>query len=119
MSHRIRLSLIAALTSVMLPAVALADSAGSAGNVEALTVYESSSDNHAMFNGAVTIKERTGQKRDYKWGGSLCPGRDLSANSINLLFQALREKKQVEVTPTYKAGNGGERCLTGFKLENR
>jgi hypothetical protein len=119
MSHRIRLSLIAALTAVTLPAVASADSNGTAGNVEAVTVYETSSDNHAMFNGSVTIKDRTGQKRDYKWGGSLCPGRELSANSINLLFQALREKKQVEVTPTYKPGNGGERCLTGFKMENR
>ncbi|MFZ6183422.1 hypothetical protein [Nannocystis pusilla] len=119
MSQRPRLSLLAALTALMLPAAAFADSNGTVGNVEAVTLYESSSDNHAMFNGSVSIKEKTGQKRDYKWGGSLCPGRELSANSINLLFEALRAKKQVEVTPTYKAGNGGERCLTGFKLETR
>ncbi|MDC0719211.1 hypothetical protein [Nannocystis bainbridge] len=119
MSHRPRLSLIAALSALLLPAVAFADSNGVAGNVEAVTLYESSSDNHAMFNGSVTLKEKTGQKRDYKWGGSLCPGRDVSASGINLLFEAMRARKQVEVTPTYKAGNGGERCLTGFKLENR
>jgi hypothetical protein len=119
MSQRPRLSLIAALTALTIPALAFADSSGTVGNVEAVTLYETSSDNHAMFNGSVTIKEKTGAKREYKWGGSLCPGRELSATSIGLLFEALQARKQVEVTPIYKAGNGNERCLTGIKLENR
>lgn len=119
MSHRIRLSLIAALTAVMIPAVSFADSAGGVGNVEAVTLHEPGSDNHGMFNGSVTIKEKTGQKREYKWGGSLCPGREISATSIGLLFEALRARKAIEITPNYKTGNGNERCLTGFKIENR
>ncbi|MDC0674581.1 hypothetical protein [Nannocystis radixulma] len=119
MSHRIRLALFAALTAVAVPAISYADSAGTVGNVEAVTLHEPGSDNYGMFNGSVTIKEKTGQKRDYKWGGSLCPGREISANSINLLFQALQARKALEVTPNYKTGNGNERCLTGFKIANR
>ena len=119
MSLRPCLSLLAGLMIVSAPATTFADSLGLVGTVENLTVYESSSDDYAMANGLLTVREKSGTKRDYKWGGSLCPGRDLGANSINLLFEALRAKKQVEVTPTYKAGNGGERCLTGFKLQSR
>lgn len=119
MSHRPRLSLIAVMAAVMLPASASADSAGNAGNVEAVVIHEPGSDNYAMYKGAVVLKERAGSKREYRWGGSLCPGRDLSANSVNLLFEALRARKQVEVTPQFKLGNGSQRCLTGFRLENR
>lgn len=119
MSHRPRLSLIAALTAVMLPATVFADSTGTAGNVDAVTIYETSSDNYAMSNGSVTLKEKSGTKREYKWGGSLCPGREVSASSIALLFQALQGRKQIEVVPTYKLGNGNERCLTGVKFSSR
>lgn len=118
MSHRPRLSLIAALAASLIPATALADSNGSTGNVDGLTVYERSSDNYAMANGVLTVKEKNGGKRDYKWGGSLCPGRELSDASVALLFESLRDRKKVKLTPTFKLGNGNVRCLTGFKLEN-
>lgn len=116
MSLRPVLCLVAALFA--LPSTSFADSNGSVGSVASLTVYESSSDNYAMANGVLTIKEKaTGTLRNYKWGGSICPGRTVSANSLALLFDALRSKDNVDVVPSYKAGNGNERCLTGFKLE--
>ncbi|MFY0538356.1 hypothetical protein [Nannocystis pusilla] len=101
---------------VSAPATTFADSAGSIGNVDSVTVYESSSDDYAMANGVLSVREKSGTKRDYKWGGSLCPGRNVSADSISMLFDALRSQTQVEIVPSYKVGNGATRCLTGFKL---
>ncbi|MCY1056082.1 MULTISPECIES: hypothetical protein [Nannocystis] len=98
------------------PATTFADSAGAVGAVDTLTVYESSSDDYAMANGLLTVREKSGTKRDYKWGGSLCPGRNVSAGSLAMLFEALRSQQTVEVVPSYKTGNGATRCLTGFKV---
>lgn len=116
MSLRSALSLLAGMMIVSAPATTFADSAGSIGNVDAVTVYESSSDDYAMANGVLSVREKSGTKRDYKWGGSLCPGRNVSADSISMLFDALRSQTQVEIVPSYKVGNGATRCLTGFKL---
>ena len=112
-----RLSLVAAMMTAFVPATTFADSAGAVGKVESVTVYESSSDEYAMANGVLTVKEdSSGTKRDYKWGGSLCAGRNVSASSIGMLFDALRSQDNVEIAPVYKSGNGTTRCLTGFKL---
>lgn len=116
MSLRPVLCLVAALFAI--PSTSFADSNGSVGTVASLTVYESSSDNYALTNGVLTVKEKaTGTSRSYKWGGSICPGRTVSANSLALLFDALRSKENVDIVPAYKTGNGNERCLTGFKLD--
>lgn len=116
MSLRPCLSLLAGMLIVSAPATTFADSSGSIGNVDSVTVFESSSDDYAMANGVLSVREKSGTKRDYKWGGSLCPGRNVSADSISMLFDALRSQTQVEIVPSYKVGNGATRCLTGFKL---
>lgn len=117
MSLRSRFTQVAALTAVLVPSTTFADSLGSIGAVDAVTVYESSSDDYAMQNGVLTVREKTGTLRTYKWGGSFCPNRSLSFDSIGLLFQALRSNTTVDIVPSYKLGNGGTRCLTGFKLD--
>jgi hypothetical protein len=116
MSLRPRLFVFAALMTALAPATSFADSNGLYGSVDSVTVHESSSDNYAMVNGVLSVREKSGTKRDYKWGGSLCPGRNVSAGSLAMLFDALRSDN-VQVTPSYKLGNGNTRCLTGFKLE--
>ncbi|HEY8377806.1 MAG TPA: hypothetical protein VIK91_15025 [Nannocystis sp.] len=116
MSLRPRLFLVAACLAALVPATTFADSTGSSGVVEELAVYESGSDNYAMANGILTVKESGGTKREYKWGGSLCAGRNVSANSISLLFDAMRSQSSVNIIPSYKVGSGNTRCLTGFKL---
>jgi hypothetical protein len=116
MSLRPCLSLLAGLMIVSAPATTFADSLGAVGTVENLTVYESSSDDYAMANGLLTVREKSGTKREYKWGGSLCPGRNVSASSIAMLFEALRSQPTVEIVPSFKTGTGGSKCLTGFKL---
>jgi hypothetical protein len=116
MSLRPRLSLVAALLTALVPATTFADSTGSAGKVDAVMVYESSSDEYNTQNGVVTVEENGGTRRDYRWGGTICAGRNVSSNSLQMLFDALRSQAEVKLTPVYKAGNGGMRCLTGFKL---
>lgn len=117
MSLRTLSFLVSAMAAAFIPSTTFADSQGSQGSVDSLSVYESSSDDYAMNNGILTIKEEGGTKRDYKWGGSWCPGRTVSANSVALLFDAMRSQADVYVIPSYKAGNGGARCLTGFKMK--
>ena len=117
MSLRSRFFQVAALSAVLVPSTTFADSLGALGAVDSVTVYESSSDDYAMQNGVLTVREKTGTKRNYKWGGSFCPNRTLSASSIALLIDALRSNTAVEIVPSYKIGNGSERCLTGFKLD--
>ncbi len=117
MSLRSRIFQVAALSAVLVPSTTFADSLGAIGVVDSVTVYESSSDDYNMQNGVLTVREKTGTKRNYKWGGSFCPSRTVSAASISLLFEAMRSNTTVEIVPSYKVGNGSERCLTGFKLD--
>lgn len=116
MSLRPRLSLVAVLLTALVPATTYADSTGSSGVVEELSVYESGSDNYAMANGVLSVKESSGAKREYKWGGSLCAGRNVSASSVSMLFDAMRSQDVVSIVPSYKTGSANTRCLTGFKL---
>lgn len=116
MSLRPVLCLAAALFAI--PSTSFADSNGAVGTVASLTVYESSSDSYAMYNGVLSVREKsTGTTRSYKWGGSICPSKTVSDSSLALLFDALRSKENVEIVPSYKLGNGNERCLTGFRLD--
>jgi hypothetical protein len=116
MSLRPRLSLVAVLLAALVPATSFADSTGNSGVVDELSVYESGSDAYAMANGVLTVKESGGSKREYKWGGSLCAGRNVSASSISMLFDAMRSQAEVNIVPSYKTGSANTRCLTGFKL---
>lgn len=104
----------AALTST--PAAA-ADSTGVAGVIAKLSVYDDSSDTYAMQNGILQVVENgTGTLRNYLWGGSLCPGRELAPDMIQLLADAMHNRPTTEIVPTYKVGNGASRCLVGFTL---
>lgn len=120
MSFRARLSLFAALTAaVVLPSTSFADSNGVAGYVAAVTVYESSSDEYGTANGSVSVREggqATGTLREYKWGGSLCAGKNVGSEDVRLLVDAMRGRSEMQIVPTYKVGNGATRCLTGFKI---
>jgi len=104
----------AALTSI--PAAA-ADSTGVTGVIGKLTVYDDSSDNYGLQWGILQIVENgTGTLRNYLWGGSLCPGRELAPDMIQLLADALHNRPVVEIVPSYKVGNGASRCLVGFTI---
>ena len=117
MSLRTRPVLVAAMAAVFVPSTTFADLLGSQGTIDSLTVYESTSDDYAMNNGILVLKEEGGAKTTYKWGGSWCPNRTLSASSVALLFDAQRSAVDIAVIPSYKTGNAGTKCLTVLKFK--
>src|SRR5258706_13812774 len=103
--------LVAALLSYALPASADTTSTTS---VSQLMILEPGDASYKLFHGAVWL-EIDKQTTNYRWGGLQCKGRDLSDNSIQLLFAAFRSEYQVmleyEMTD-YK--DKPYRCVTGF-----
>jgi hypothetical protein len=104
---------------VLAPAVAAADSKGSPGRVASVDVNTAGSDDFSKFRGEVAI--RAGSKKvqkmkveRYRFGGSTCPGKDLSEAQLQMLLTAMHERDIV--TPRYKNGQGGHRCLVGFSI---
>lgn len=116
MSLRSRVSKGVLAVAMTVPSVAYADTDGTAGTVASVTVNESGSDDYSTVRGELVINE--GQaNRTYKWGGTVCSGRNVSETNVALLFEALRARDSVQLVPSYKSGIGGARCLVGFKLE--
>lgn len=105
--------------STVAPATALAaDSAGASGRVTKVTVNTSGSDEFAQSHGAVSIRTtgKKGRTSVYKWGGSLCPGRNLTPDQVQLLVLAMARPGAARVTPRYKKGQANTRCLVSFDI---
>lgn len=109
-------SALIAASIFITPHLASADSNGTKGRVIDLTVNESSSDDYAKFHGSVTLYAQK-SKTTYHWGGSYCPGKDLSSDSVERLTQAFLTRRWTKVTPTYKNGQGSYKCLVAYTLE--
>lgn len=97
-----------------IPTAASADSNGTRGRIIDITVNDSGSDDFSAFKGEVRIRANKAVKV-YRWGGAACPGKDLTAANVALLFTAAEES--AKVTPKYKPGAGSNKCLTGFKVQ--
>ena len=96
--------------------VALADVTGTYGTVAQVTINIEKSDQYAAAHGRLIIDEGQQFFRHYQWGGAACSGRVLSdADETNLLM-ALRERQTLVVTPGYKSGAGGLRCLVSYRI---
>ena len=114
-------SLCAALT-LLSAGLASADDAGPLGRVVTVRIHETSSDDAANFRGSVTIRSGGKNNRElaeYRWGGNQCPGRNLSEENVDRLLEALSESDDLRVTPSFKSGNGGAKCLTAFEITHR
>lgn len=120
MSLRSIFPLAALLTTAALPSMTFADSTGSPGYVTSLTVHESSSDLYGTYRGSLTVREGQepgSSQSEYRWGGTLCSGKNVSESSIQLLMIALRGRSDTQIVPRYKMGQGGIRCLVSFTLQ--
>ncbi len=120
MSIRRPLSLAVLLAATSLPTLASADSSGATGYVTSLTVNMKSSDTYNSYHGSVVLREGSepgSTLREYRWGGSLCSGRDLSDANVHLLTEAFRGRTDTQVIPRYKMGQAGSRCLVAFTLQ--
>lgn len=92
---------------------ALADSIGVAGRIVGVEHNDDSSDDYGIAEGSVFVDE-AGTIREYRHGGSLCPGRLLDVDQQRMLVDAMRSK--LTVIPYYKLGNGGSRCLVSYSF---
>lgn len=96
--------------------VAMADVTGTYGTVAQVTVNMERSDQYAAAHGRLIIDEGQQFYRHYQWGGAPCSGRLLSDADVANLLMALRERHSLVVTPGYKSGAGGLRCLVSYRI---
>jgi len=98
---------------------ALAYTVGVAGKIISVTINGSKSDDYNKFHGSVKIRPPGKNKRsvEYKWGGTNCPGKNLTADQVDILVGAFHERKSTHVVPHSKNGQGGAKCLVGFELK--
>ena len=101
--------------ALALPTVAhAADQTGAAGKITNLEVLSPSAENYVQYHGRVFI---TASKRttEYRWGGTSCGSKTLSADMLNLLVQA--QRGGANVAPVFAKGSGSTSCLVGFAIE--
>ena len=85
-------------------------------SVSQLMILEPGDASYKLFHGAVWL-EADKASTNYRWGGLQCKGRDISDNSVQLLFAAFRSEYQVKleyVVSDYK--DKQYRCITGFTV---
>jgi hypothetical protein len=102
---------VLALMLAVAPSTAFAaDEVGTAGIATSIDIVSPSSDTYLIYNGRVFVGTD-----EYRWGGTSCGSRTLSAENVRSLTQAVRSG--MTVTPRYQIGQGTTRCLVGYTLE--
>jgi hypothetical protein len=80
--------------------------------VAQITIIEAGDKNYKAFHGAVWL-EQDKASTNYRWGGAQCPGRDISDNTIQLMFAAFRSGDQVSLEYAVNDVKGKlYRCIT-------
>jgi len=85
-------------------------------SVSQLMILEPGDASYKLFHGAVWL-DADKASTNYRWGGLQCKGRDISDNSVQLLFAAFRSEYHVKleyVVSDYK--DKQYRCITGFTV---
>ena len=119
MKLRSPLALLALAGALILPSIAYAaDTTGDEGRVKSIELLSPSAAAYVQYHGRITI---TANKRnvEYRWGGTSCGSKTLSADLIDQLVVATRHKDTVKLTPTYATGAGSSKCLVGFSIRHK
>lgn len=125
LQRRILTSLTLVLGLGGVSGLAYADSTGDWGRVVSVRVTAQGSDDYGRFRGKVELAgRRTHPKKrpeitEYVWGGSSCPGRDLSDSQVHQLQDAMTHRAHLRLLPYYKPGQGGAKCIVGFDVRGR
>lgn len=107
------LFILAAVVCVAGPA--RADTAGVTGTLVGIVLNEFTSNALPSYYGKIVVEEAGPILREYRWMGTPCSGRNVSANNVNILARVVGQRT-VQITPYYKLGLGGTRCLVSFLL---
>jgi len=91
-----------------------ADFIGRPGRLVAVQVNKIGSDKYLTNPGKIVIEEPgTLELREYRFGGVICSGRNLSESDVNTLGRTVGSDA-VHVAPFYRNGQGNVRCLVSF-----
>lgn len=108
--------LMAAITLLNADRLAAADQEGETGTIRSIHLRSTSANSSAFWNWVV-IAGANGDST-YYWGGSVCPGKKLSyQGNSDVMVDALAEYATFPdmcITPFFKNGQGGYRCLVTF-----
>jgi hypothetical protein len=113
-----RVATIAGVLGCFLLAVATgsrADVIAATGPIVALRTNSLNSDDYAIFHGFIVVGDSIGGYARYHWGGSYCPGKDLSEAEVSLLQRGMNNPR-IWIEPRTKNGQGGNLCLVAFDL---
>lgn len=103
------------LSALAAPAAAVAETTNTS-SIAQVMVLESGDKNYKNFHGAVWL-DVDKATYNYRWGGAHCGGKDLSANSIQLLFASFRAEYAVALEYAVSEVKGKQyRCITGFSV---
>ncbi|MGQ0697865.1 MAG: hypothetical protein ACT4PZ_06425 [Panacagrimonas sp.] len=118
MNRLIKSVCLCAALGIAVPAAHAADTQGTTGQLISLKINETSSDSYAVQRGSLVIHENGLVPREYRFGGTICSGRNLSEQNQNNLA-SVDSSPTIVVTPFYKSGQGNVRCLVGYRLQDR
>ena len=97
----------------------LADQVGESGEIKSIESLASTSDNFVYYHGILVLKQVSDDReREYLWGGARCPGRNLTEDEVNRLFD-LAATPYMLVTPYFKNGSANSRCIVGITAFNK
>lgn len=96
---------------------AFADNEGESGRVVGFLVNSQYSDAYGTYRGRMGLQVGN-LVYEYRWGGTLCAGRDLNAEERQLLARAAGDRK-LSVTPYWKPGQAGVRCVVAFAVAEK
>jgi hypothetical protein len=118
-TQRIMATMAPGLLAVTLaagPALANTDPEGGSGPIKSIHLRSTSASLSAFWNWVVIATESGDET--YYWGGSVCPGKALLyGGNGDTMVDALAEYATFPdmcITPFYKNGQGGQRCLVSF-----
>lgn len=92
------------------------DNIGAVGTVAQVVNIGSQSDEYFSARGRLLIDEGQQFYKNYQWGGTACNGKNMSESDVANLLMALRERRSMTVTPIWKQGAGGARCLVAYRM---
>jgi hypothetical protein len=115
-SFVVALAPLFALSIAAAPSTAFAaDEVGKPGIASKVEILTPSADGYLQFHGRLIISVTSSLTEEYRWGGTSCGSKTLSAENVHELGAAVREGLQV--SPRYQSGQGSTRCLVGFAIQ--
>lgn len=116
MLRRIATNTFASMLAVCLlitPALASADENATQGIAWDLEVLTTSADTYLQYHGRLVVMVGTASE-EYRWGGTSCGSRTMSADNVRLLTEAVGRGHLI--TPRFQIGQGSAKCLVGFAI---